>query len=960
VTEDLKNSLLTRRALFGGVGKVAAASVVGAPLVTSGILAAGDAEASPLDTTALASSADVDRINILGAKTYLHGWAGYGEPPVLGRPANQNRQINYAGQEPGAAASAASTDKAPSIVWNKESGPGTVTFADPKTAVTTATFSSLGNYVLKMTASDGHSEHSSTVRVSVEAPPPAKQLEAVYTKNFKITSPFWNERAKALICNWIPHCIDQINRNDLTLGPGGIDNFINAGKALRGEPHGYHKGYVFSNAWVHQTVEAMSIALMIDPQGDPDILTAHEKFRQTLDNWIPIILAAQEPDGYLQTAFTAAAPRRAPLPPVPVTKADGTVVLAHVTVRQEPDGTLRADRFGGRGGFGQGRGAQEAADLPFDGKTSTTILFPVLNQDSTITPVRVALFEGTPPAGVPGRGGRPGVAPLTVKRISGDSEGKPDTFIETPAAQPANLKHWDPATRGNHEGYTAGYFLESAINHYLMTKKQDARLYNAAKKLADCWYNNLGPAPKKPWYDGHEEMEQALVRFGRFVNDMEGGGKGQRYIDTAKWLCDCRSTTATQRTLPDGSIRDERSEYDQSHLPVVQQYEIVGHAVRAMYLGSGMADVAVETHDPEYHSAVKSLWDNLVNKKLYVTGGVGSGDTSEGFGVNYGLSNQAYCEACSSCGAIFLQWKMHLAYHEAKYVDLYEETMYNALLGATDLEGKNFYYDNPLDENKMRYAWHTCPCCVGNIPRTLLMMPTWTYTKAPDGIYVNLFIGSNITVENVGGTDVEMVQATEYPWKGNVAITVNPKTAKEFSLRIRVPDRAVSKLYTPKPAANGITSIKVNGEEVKAAIDKGYAVIKRHWKAGDKVELVLPMVPQRVYPDNRIIATARGGDVQHPDEGKIALKYGPLIYNLEKADQDISKPISPTAPLTAEWRPGMLGGVMALKGRFADGSDLTAVPNYARTNRDGEPTASPQVGGRGLRALTSVVWIKQA
>jgi len=240
------------------------------------------------------------------------------------------------------------------------------------------------------------------------------------------------------------------------------------------------------------------------------------------------------------------------------------------------------------------------------------------------------------------------------------------------------------------------------------------------------------------------------------------------------------------------------------------------------------------------------------------------------------------------------------------------------------------------------------------------MMPTWTYTNAPDGIYVNLFIGSNITVENVGGTDVEMLQATEYPWKGNVAITVNPKAAKEFSLRIRIPDRAVSKLYTPKPAANGITSIRVNGEEVKPAIDKGYAVITRHWKAGDKVELALPMVPQRVYPDNRIIATARGGEVQHPDDGKIALKYGPLIYNLEKADQDISKPISPSAPLTAEWRPGILGGVMALKGRFADGSDLTAVPNYARTNRDGEPTASPQAGGRGQRALTSVVWIKQA
>ena len=422
-----------------------------------------------------------------------------------------------------------------------------------------------------------------------------------------------------------------------------------------------------------------------------------------------------------------------------------------------------------------------------------------------------------------------------------------------------------------------------------MTGKQDARLYNAAKKLADCWYNNLGPAPKKPWYDGHEEMEQGLVRFGRFVNDVEGDGKGEKYIELAKWLLDCRSTTAVQRTRPDGTVTDERSEYDQSHLPVVQQYEVVGHAVRAMYLDSGMADVAVETHDLEYHSAVKSLWDNLVNKKIYVTGGVGSGDTSEGFGVNYALSNQAYCEACSSCGGIFFHWKMHLAYHQAKYADLIEETMYNALLGAIDLEGRNFYYDNPLDENKVRYAWHVCPCCVGNIPRTLLMMPTWVYTKSPDGVYVNLFVGSTITIENVGGTDVEMVQATEYPWKGNVAITVNPKTAKNFSLRIRVPDRGVSKLYTPKPEANGVTSIHVNGAAVKPAIENGYAVITRDWKAGDKVEVVLPMTVQRVYPDDRITARSRGGEVTHPDQGKVALKYGPLIYNIERVDQDITQ-----------------------------------------------------------------------
>ncbi len=399
-------------------------------------------------TTGLGSAAGVDRVTILPGKTYLRGWAGYGDPP----PAPGVHRVGPAAQQQQRPAPKAPEGPPVTTAWIKESGPGEVRFADPKAMTTTATFTRPGHYVLRLTARNGEATSSSTLHVSVETAPPVEQLGAVYTRNFKVHSKFWDARIKSLIVEWIPHCIDIINRDDVTLGTGGIDNFIEAGKRLRGEPAGTHKGYVFSNAWVHQTVEAMSIALMVDAQGDAAILRAQEKFRTTLEDWIPKILAAQEPDGYLQTAFTL-------------------------------------DRANRRTG--------------------------------------------------------------AIERSSG-------------------YKHWDPPHRGDHEGYVAGYFLESAINHYLMTNKQDARLYNAAKKLASCWHANLGPAaPKKAWYDGHQEMEQALVRFGRFVNDMEGQGKGDPYIETAKFLLDSRYRAAAD------PVRD-RQEYDQSHLPVTEQYEAVG------------------------------------------------------------------------------------------------------------------------------------------------------------------------------------------------------------------------------------------------------------------------------------------------------------------------------------------------------------------------------------------------
>ncbi len=726
----------------------------------------GRSPAFPPDVTA-----GEDRTVVLGGKTYLSG---------------KVKTLEGQGAE------------TTPLRWSKASGPGWVTFEETDNAETTATFSAVGEYVLQLTAGRGHLTDTSYVTVQVVKTPPTEQLTLIDTKAYTLNSPLWDKRARAIIVNWIPHCITKIN--DPNLREGGINNFIEAAKKLQGKSAKDHRGYVFSNAWIYNTIESICIALMVDTKGDQAIIKAQQFMKETLGDWIPKILAAQESDGYLQTVFT-----------------------------------LR------------------------------------------------------------------------------------------------EWDHWTDRHRSDHEGYVAGYYLEAAVSHYMFTEGKDLRLYNSAKRLADCWEHQIGPPPKQAWYDGHQAMEMALVRFGRFVNKIEGRKKGDKYIQLGKFLLDCRK---------DGH------EYDQSHVPVIRQYEAVGHAVRASYNYAAMSDVAMETHDYDYQSAVMSLYDNIINRKYYVTGGIGSGETSEGFGPDYSLRHNAYNEACSSCGLIFFEHKLNMAYHDAKFADLYEETLYNAMLGSLDLAGKNFYYQNPLTERRARYPWHSCPCCVGNIPRVLLLLPTWAYVKDADSVYVNLFLGSTVIVPGVAGTDVEMVQDTDYPWSGDVAITVNPKRTRRFNVKIRVPNREVSDLYSNQPKANGITSIKVNGELVQPAIKNGYAIINRRWRAGDTIDVVLPMVIQRVKGMDKIEAT----------RGQVALRYGPLIYTAEAVDQDITKVLSPDAPLTLEWQPDLLEGVMVIKGTWSDGSDFVAIPNYARSNRFGQA----QVEGSERRSggLSSTVWLK--
>ncbi len=668
--------------------------------------------------------------------------------------------------------------------WGVESGPGAVQFVDPNNAITSATFAVPGDYVLKLTADDGSATASDTLKLTAWPAPPSQCLQSVRTASWQVRSPLWTNRLKVLITHWIPHCVAVMS--DPKLPQGGIENFVNAAHKLAGGPFEQNRGPVYCNAWVYNNVEAMCYAQMLDAQGDQEIVDAQKRLRETLDEWVPKILAAQESDGYLDTYYT---------------------------------------------------------------------------------------LHGLP--------------------------------------------RW--TRKGDHEGYNAGYFIEAAIAHYEMTGRRDSRMFAAACKLADCWVLNVGPDSKRTWYDGHEEIEQALMKLARLRDEVDGAHAGDKYVGLAKHLLDDRGHDA---------------EYDQSHLPVTYQYEAVGHAVRAVYLYAGMAAVATETGDVDYLSSVRSIWDDIVDKKYYITGGVGSGETSEGFGKNYSLPNNAYCESCSGCGELFFQHNMQLAYHDARYANLYEGTLYNAILSDFDLAGDNFTYTNSLDTSETRYPWHDCPCCVGNIPRTLLQLPTWMYSKGTDGLYVNLYVGSTVTVPDVAGVNVEMIQETDYPRTGTVSITVKPSQSKNFAVRLRVPSSDISRLYAASPSTGGIQSVTVNGVVTSVVLKDGYVVIDRLWTA-DKTDIIkfeLPMQVQRVKATDQV----------HADRGRVALKYGPLIFNFESVDQNLDSVLDPASPLTVEYRPDLLGGVTVVHGTSTDGKPLTAIPNYVRNNR----------GGR------SMVWIK--
>jgi len=481
-----------------------------------------------------------------------------------------------------------------------------------------------------------------------------------------------------------------------------------------------------------------------------------------------------------------------------------------------------------------------------------------------------------------------------------------------------------------HELYCAGHMFEAAVAHYRATGKKT--FLNVATRFADLIDTLFGPDGKHG-VPGHEEIELALVK----LYDATGQ---RRYLDLATFFLDMRGNQAERDRL--------YGSYSQDHAPVTEQSEPVGHAVRAMYLYCGMADVAAYTRDRAMIDALDRLWTSAVTRKMHLTGGVGARHGGEAFGDDYELPNaSAYCETCAACGLIFWNHRMNLLHGHAKYADVLERTLYNGFLSGVSLDGKKFFYVNPLASsgNHHRREWFGCSCCPTNVVRTVPSVPGYVYATDPGAIYVNLYAAGTAAIDRPRGK-VTLTQETRYPWDGTVTIRVDPEEPGEFTLALRIPAWAVGEtrtegLYRLAPVASPPpVGIRVNGKAVGAReMRDGYARLARTWTKGDMVELRLPMPVCRVHAHERVEA----------DRGRVALQRGPVVYCFEGCDNEhLAHAYLPAeAEIGSEHRPDLLGGVTVLvaegKVRRQEGPDtdvrLTAVPYYAWDHREPGPMA---------------------
>jgi DUF1680 family protein len=470
----------------------------------------------------------------------------------------------------------------------------------------------------------------------------------------------------------------------------------------------------------------------------------------------------------------------------------------------------------------------------------------------------------------------------------------------------------------SHELYNSGHLIESAVAHYRATGKKT--FLNVAIKNADLVCKTFGPNEgqiHRP--GGHPIIEMALCKLYKVTGD-------KKYLEGAKYFVD-ETGRCTDGHKP--------SEYSQDHMPILQQEEIVGHAVRAGYLYSGVADVAALTGDKAYFEALERIWENMSSKKLFITGGIGSRPQGEGFGPDYELNNHtAYCETCAAIANVYWNYRMFLATGESKYIDVCERALYNNVLSGVSLSGDKFFYDNPLesDGEHERQKWFGCACCPGNITRFVASVPGYIYAQQGKDIFVNLYVQGKAKIGNV-----ELEQTTDYPWDGKIRVKVT-KSSGKFAIKLRIPSWLKTSptnndLYQYQDKAKTY-SVSVNGQALYPE-NRDYITLNRNWKKGDVIELNFPMDVRRIVAN----------DNAEDDCGKVAFERGPIVFCLEGNDQAdgkvFNKYILNTSSIQAHFENDLLNGVMVLEG---DAKELQqngevkdvkfrAIPYSTRNNR---------------------------
>lgn len=469
----------------------------------------------------------------------------------------------------------------------------------------------------------------------------------------------------------------------------------------------------------------------------------------------------------------------------------------------------------------------------------------------------------------------------------------------------AGKERWVQEEVLSHELYNLGHLYEASVAHYQATGKRS--MLNISLKSAELLCSTFGPG-KRSIYPGHQIVEMGLVKLYRVTGD-------ERYLSLAKFMLDARGGGST---------------YNQAHEPVVQQREAVGHAVRATYMYSGMADVAAITGDSAYVTAIDAIWDNVVSRKLYLTGGIGATRDGEAFGANYELPNlTAYNETCAAVGNDYWNHRLFLLHADAKYIDVMERTLYNGLIDGVSLQGKSFFYPNPLAStgDYERSPWFGVACCPGNITRFMASVPGYMYAQRNDVLFVNLYAASVAKLKMADGQSLRISQETRYPWEGEVRLIVHPERTANFTVKVRIPGWArgevvPSDLYRFADDVSEEASLKVNGRTTPCKVEKGYVSLTRKWHPGDRIDLHLPMPVRRVLANQNV----------QDDHQRIAVQRGPIVYCAEWPDNPGQKvlelALQDNARLDAEFNAGLLNGITLIKG-----PGITLIPYYAWAHR---------------------------